>query len=308
MNTRSGVPSAVTVVGRTRRAAARVAVSFLAALVVASPAGAQAPATSGSPAAGPTKPPVGVVLPYPDGCPAYGLSERRCAYIVDWARQEAGYDPSADVRYELLGDPACADGTVVCQVNRTTAFIVRVRVTAPDGRWSDQSVFCGVGGQYSLLCTGDPAIDLRLPIPSGYEDTPCSGEAGDDTAANVCASPVPSADPEARAQAVPLRGGSLVIPIEHAGPYEVVLGEAELPNGILSDATASLADPAPMDLVVSEDGMRLEITSLDGGPPFVSAYEHGWHPGVEHVEARLVFAVESFEPGAVFEVTDVLVR
>ena len=146
-----------------------------------------------------------------------------------------------------------------------------------------------------------------------HQDTPFRTGGGPATpTAGVAASCAPPPDgsrsPEAPAKALPLRVDSLVIPIDHVGPYEVVLGEAELPNGILSDVTAPLADTAPMDLVVSEDGMRLEITSLDGGPPFVSADEHGWHPGGEHVEARLVFAVESVEPGAVVEVTDVVVR
>src|SRR5450759_4839045 len=35
-----------------------------------------------SPAA--TRPPADLALPYPEGCPAYNLSTRRCAYVVDW--------------------------------------------------------------------------------------------------------------------------------------------------------------------------------------------------------------------------------
>jgi hypothetical protein len=44
------------------------------------------PAAAATPTPVPTRPPSGVALPYPEGCVVYGLSERRCAFIVDEAR------------------------------------------------------------------------------------------------------------------------------------------------------------------------------------------------------------------------------
>lgn len=253
-----------------------------------------------------TRPPAGVALPYPDGCAAYDLSTQRCDYIVSWARERAGVAPTDPFDVQLLGDPECPDGSVDCTVPRTKSFVVRVRLTAPDGVSSDQSVFCGIGGGSTLLCTDAPVIARHGPTmdDSGYRDRPCSGEAPD----APCASPVPSADPDAAAAAQPLEVALVRIPVDQAGGYSIPLGEAILPNGILTEATFGLRDDSPTDLLVSPDGVTLRLESLDGGPPFENVYEHGWRPGTERVRATLSFMVESFEPGAVLEVTNVLVR
>lgn len=87
------------------------------------------------------------------------------------------------------------------------------------------------------------------------------------------------------------------------GAYSIQVGEATLPNGILTEATFGLADDSPSDVLVTPDGMLLTITSLDGGPPFDNAYRRGWHAGTERVRAWLTFSVEWFEPGAVLRVT-----
>jgi hypothetical protein len=263
---------------------------------------ASAQATTSAP---PTRPPVGVVLPYPDGCAAYGLSARRCAYIVAWAQTEAGYDAADQVRAELLGDPDCPDGSTDCHVNRTQSFIVRVRITGPDGASSDHSVSCGVGGGSTLLCTETPVIERHGPTTpnSGFRDTPCSGEAPDG-----CASPVPRPGASERAAARALVVPYLSIPIDHVGGYTVDVGDAILPNGILTEATFELGNESPTNMLVSPDGVSLGIDSLDGGRPFENIYEHGWHPGTERVHATLTFSVESYEPGAVLEVIGISVR
>lgn len=248
-------------------------------------------------AAGQTPPPPGVALPYPDGCAAYGLSEGRCAYIVRWAAEQAGADPAAST-FELLGDPM--PGAL-----RTQAFVVRVRVDDGSGPPADESVFCGVGGGSSYLCTETPRIARRAPTgdTSGYWDVPCSDEEG-----QVCATPVPTAGASAIAGGIPLVVPSLPIPIDHTGRYEVVVGEASLPNGILTETSFDLAPTTPAELLVAEEGVTLRLESLDGGPPFENAYEHGWRPGVERVRATIDFDVESFAPGATLEVVDLVVR
>jgi hypothetical protein len=276
-----------------------------AALVIGMPAVVTA-ATPGSaaPTSRPTMPPAGVALAYPDGCAAYALSPRRCAYIVDWAKAQGGFGPTDQVGVELLGDPDCPDGSVDCFPNRTQTFVVRVRITGPDGTPNDASVFCGIGGSYSLLCTDTPAIRIGSPTSNGYLDVPCQGEAPE----GPCASPVPPPDAAGRAAARPLDVPDLRIPIDHVGSYTVPVGEAILPNGILSDASFTLANASPTDVLIVGDGMTLRVESLEGGPPFENIHDHGWHPGGERVRATLVFDVEWFEAGAVLDVEDIVVR
>lgn len=235
---------------------------------------------------------------YPDECPAYGLSPKRCAYIVEWALREAGV-AADEATVDLLGDPDCPDNPADCV--RTTAFIVRVRVTPGNGPASDHSVFCGVGGERSFLCRETPQIALTTTI-DGYYGLPC----GEDGAPESCATPVPSIDPSAAEMAVPLRVPRLTIPIDHTGRYVVDVGDAVLPNGILSESTATLSDDMRTDVHIPER-IWLEVIG-DDGRPLRNIYEHGWRTGTERVHVRLVFTVDAFEPGASLEITNVVVR
>ena len=259
-----------------------------------------------SPVASPTLPPPDVALPYPDGCAAYSLSPRRCAYIVDWAKQQAGYAPDESLSVSLLGDPDChATNPDACGAIRTTWFVVRVRLAAQGGSSVDESAFCGFPGsrnEYSLLCWEHPQIKITSPTMNGYRDVPCSSENG------PCATPLPGPDPDAVKASSPLRIPSLDIPIDHAGAYSLDLGEAVLPNGLLTEASLQLADDAPTNMLVNPDGMNLAIMSLDGGPPFENAYVRGWHAGTERVSVTLTFTVDSFDPGAELQVRDLVVR
>ena len=87
-----------------------------------------------------------------------------------------------------------------------------------------------------------------------------------------------SFDPAAAADEVPLSIDELDVPIDHAGPYTVTLGQATLPNGVLT-STAFGVTSSPLNPLVTVDGYNLAIRSLDGGPAFESAYQHGWRPG-----------------------------
>ncbi|MEA2653773.1 MAG: hypothetical protein QOI37_1000 [Chloroflexota bacterium] len=139
---------------------------------------------------------------------------------------------------------------------------------------------------------------------AGYTDVPCTGEAPE----NPCASPVPSPDASALAAARALEVSRLEIPIDHVGNYRVPVGEARLPNGLLSEAAFGLSNDSPTNFLVSSDGVFLQIVSLDGGLPFENIYAHAWHKGVERVSATLTFTVETFDPGAVLEVTNLTVH
>jgi hypothetical protein len=253
----------------------------------------------------PTLPPPQVAVPFPDGCAAYRLSDRRCAYIVAWAKQQAGIGADDPVNVELLGDPDCRSvNPLSCMADRTMAFVVRVRLTTPSGASSDHPVFCGIGGEAMLLCSERPRIQIGSPTSpmNGYHDIPCASEDG------PCATPLPTIEPAAAAAAEPLDVARVDIPIDHIGSYSIPIGQAVLPNGILSASEFGLVDDAPTDVLLEPDGMFLAITSLDGGPRFDNFYQRGWHPGTERVQATLTFKVEWFEPGAVLHVTDILVR
>jgi hypothetical protein len=251
----------------------------------------------------PTMPPAGVALPYPDGCATYGLSERRCAYIERWARGQAGLGLDDPATIELLGDPECPDGAVGCVVARTMEFVVRVQVTPAGASATDHPVFCGIDGDLTLLCTETPRIAVHSPTLDGYVDVPCSGEAPEG-----CASPLPGPDPAAAAGAVALDVAELRIPVSDVGPHSIEVGTAVLPNGLLSEASLVLADDRPRDFGLAADGVRLVIESLDGGGPFVNAYERGWREGTERIRIRLVFELEWSEPGAELVITGIAVR
>jgi hypothetical protein len=250
----------------------------------------------------PTRPPSGVALPYPEGCVVYGLSERRCAFIVDEARLQLPPGSGDVEKVELLGDPDCPENTSTCYVVRTMAFVVRIRLTTAGGVENDYPIFCGVGGQYSYACTETPEIGVPSLGNSGYWDTPCSGEAP-----VGCASPLPSIDPGAAADAVSLEIGALDIPIDHAGDFKIPLGTTTIPNGQLSEASLRIAGTSGWFLV--EGGLRLNVTSLDPSrPPFDNAHAHGWYPGVEEVSVALEFTILQADAGAVLSIADVVVR
>jgi len=256
-----------------------------------------------SPDASPPPTDVTVPLPYPEGCAPYGLSPRRCAYIVDKAIAAAGMTGRVAM-VELLGDPDCIGTVPNCSQVRLGGgiFIVRVRVTPEAGQPSDHPVYCGIGGETSLLCTDTPRIRVTSPVQGGYSDVPCNGEGG----LGTCASPVPTIDPVTAKDAVPLEVTSVIVPIEHDGEYAIDIGEAVLPNGILSEGTVTLANDRRSDVLIP-DGVRLEVIGEDG-KPLANAYEHGWRPGTERVHVRVTFTVEAFEPGASLILTSIVVR
>ena len=244
-----------------------------------------------------------VPLPYPAGCPAFDLSPGRCAAIVDALASRAGIVPHEATAIELLGD-SCAegnDGTRLC--TRTTQFVVRVRFTMADGTRLEESQFCGVGGQFTILCTDDPEIHVGLPTEA-YFDVPCSG---DDMSS--CATRMPGPDTAAAAAEQPIDVPHLDVPIDHAGAFGIEVGHGSLANGILEESGMSVNDQAPAGFLLDESGVRLLIESLEpDGRPFDNYYLHGRREGVERFRATLRFNVLSFEPGAVLTIQDIYVR
>jgi hypothetical protein len=239
----------------------------------------------------------------PDQCTSMGLAPERCLAVVEAAMDEtsiawSNIDSVALAPAPSL-DPSLAGGS------RT---IAAVTFALPDGSTRQVVVGCpGITGEFSLVCTDHPRILLSIPVV-GYHDLPCRGGPGG-SPGSLCATPVPSIDPAAAPDAVTLRIPAKDIPISSTGHLEIDLGRATLPNGVLSDARFSLADPYSSAFRVEPEGIRLEVRSLDPSrPPFENAYAHGWYPGTEDVEAYLVLDVTSFTPGARIEVRDLIVR
>ena len=100
----------------------------------------------------------------------------------------------------------------------------------------------------------------------------------------------------------------MTVPIDHVGPYEVVIGAATLPNGILTEATFGFGDDWPDGVSIADASVRLEVRSKADGRPIVNIYEHGRVDGVEPVDAVLVFDVDDFDPGASLHIRNVVVR
>jgi hypothetical protein len=138
----------------------------------------------------------------------------------------------------------------------------------------------------------------------GYRDVPCPGEPPDG-----CATPLPTLEASAVEAALPLSVGLFPIPIDRVGEYEVSLGKASLPNGVGSEASFGFVDDWPVDVSLKDGTAHIDIRSLEpDAKAFQNYYDHGWRPGVERVEAFLVFHVVWFKPGAVLVIRDVVVR
>ena len=163
----------------------------------------------------------------------------------------------------------------------------------------------GVGS--GAACMDVPQLQARSPFQDGggYHDVPCP----EPRPPEGCGTPLPTLQAAAVAAARPLSVRRFDIPIDHVGEYTVSLGEASLPNGVASVASFAFVDDWPADVSLGGGVAQIGLGSLEpDGKPFQNFYEHGWRPGVERVEAVLVFDVLWFEPGAVLGIRDVTVR
>ena len=99
------------------------------------------------------------------------------------------------------------------------------------------------------------------------------------------------------------------IPIDRIGLLDIPLGEATLPNGILTEASFEFVETWPADVALAGGSGVLGIRSLEtDGKPFDNYYLHGWRPGLERVAVTLQLEVLYFEPGADLVIRDVVVR
>lgn len=225
-------------------------------------------------------------------------SIERCQAVLTAAAEGLGVADDEVTAIEIAPDPTPRTDGILETRGGARGIVVLARV---GGAVRDVPMCMGVPS--GPPCMDMPAWEITSVIGSGYSDVPCAGEPPDG-----CASPVPSRAPDAIAAARPLRIEQRVIASPSVGRQEVRLGNALLPNGVLTVAKAMLVDPWPDGVRLSSDGIRLEIRSLVAGRPgFWNIHEHGWYPGTEAVEVFLVFEVRHVDPGATIEIRDVVV-
>jgi hypothetical protein len=240
--------------------------------------------TGAFPAPAPTPQPCGQVY-----------NEVRCLAITDTAAAQLKTTREDVVSIHVIPDPTpeVRDGVTILHTLGGAARM-NFLVTLADGT-THQASMCG-GVDMSPPCVDNPHLTADDLIHGGYHDVPEGS------------SPVPSAAPDALAEATELRIDRLDVPIDRTGPYEVVLGEARLPNGLLTTADFALVDAWPPDLTIIDGRVSLEVRSRLDGQPIDNIYRHGWREGTEGVEAVLMFDVFRFDPGATLSIADVVVR
>lgn len=218
----------------------------------------------------------------------------RCLAMIDEAAAQVGKD-----RGDVTGIVIVPDSE---ELNATTVGpAIHVRIAFTDGSLHD-SHMCGLVSLHPA-CMDDPTLRPNSII-GGYTDVPCAEAAPDD-----CATPHPTVEPEAAGEATPLMVEERTITIDRLGVLDIPLGEATLPNGILTEASFEFVETWPTDIALAGGSGFLGVRSLEpDGKPFDNYYLHGWRPGVERVEITLQLEVLWFEPGADLVIRNVVVR
>ena len=231
------------------------------------------------------------------GCDELGFAPSRCVRVVAAARARAG-DPIDVVRVLVRRsiDPGVSLGTVP---------LATVDLFASDGTKTSIDLRCfGIHGPSDRLCDANAEIFVADGVD---HDVPCGPEPGDEN--HACATLPPTPRPASVANSTPLRLASLDIPLDHLGHYEVLAGIAWLPDGALTERSATLADPRPTAFWI-EGGVEIQVRPdrCPGGCPVSSLY-HDPYDGPMRVHVYLVFDVAELNgPSAVLQVRDLVVR
>ena len=224
---------------------------------------------------------------------------QRCLAMTDVAAAEVGRTRDDVSMVEIVPDPP-PRGAIL-----GGAWYIRVRTTFADGSAHDAKMCGGIPG--GPACMDEPRLEAVSGFSdgSGYKDVPCP----DGASPNTCGQPLPSFEASALAAARPLSMAKSLIPIDHVGDYEVSLGKASIPNGVVSAASFGFVDTWPSNVSLDGGAAGIELRSLEpDGKAFQNYYDHGWRPGAERVEALLVFRVLWFEKGAALAIRDIEVH
>lgn len=122
----------------------------------------------------------------------------------------------------------------------------------------------------------------------------------------VGTTPQPTPDPSARSLGEPLRIDGLEIPLDHTGRWAVHLGEVALPNGYHNRTTFRV--PNGGDGTYRAGLIRVDLVPLDPDAPGWDEPYRRLIDGPERFSAVLTFDLESYLPGAVMQVADLLVE
>jgi hypothetical protein len=236
------------------------------------------------------------------GCDTLGFDARRCAAVVARAREEAG-NPTNVVMIVIR--PAKVDTTSLGSHPLAT-----VGLTLADGTQETVDLTCfNVVARPSSDRACDP--DAQIALDGGVShDVPCGPTPCDDN--HPGATPPPSPKPAVVAASTPLVLRVFDIPIDHVGHYEILVGDATLPDGLLSERSGTLGDPRPTDYWI-EEGVQIVVRP---GPlcygshcPEIDSIYHAPFHGPEAVHVYLVFDVTELDaPGVVLEVRNLVVR
>jgi hypothetical protein len=240
------------------------------------------------------------VPPVPRPC-GQVYSAQLCLAMTDEAASRSGRTRDDVVAIDVVDFPTTQGGVLITR----SGGGFNVRLNFKDGTAGDEPMCVGVGS--GAACMDVPRLEARTSVGDGggYHDVPCA----DDAPPGTCGKPLPTFEPAALAAARPLSLATFQVPIDHRGAYEVPLGEALLPNGIVSVATFAFVDDWPFDVSLKDGVATIRLRSLEpDGKPFENYHEHGWRPGVERSEAILVFEILWSKPGAVLKIRDVVVR
>jgi hypothetical protein len=184
--------------------------------------------------------------------------------------------------------------------------LAMVDLIASDGAKTSVDLRCvGIYGPSDRLCNPD----AKIYVAGGVDhDVPCGPEPGDEN--HPCASLPPPPRPASVAKSTPLRLPTLDVSLDHLGHYEVLAGVAWLPDGALSERSATLVDPHPTTFWI-DDGVLIDVRP-DGCrgtcPSITSVYREPFQ-GPRPVHVYLVFDVTELNaPTAVLQVRDLVVR
>jgi hypothetical protein len=231
--------------------------------------------------------------PYPDACESLGFPARQCEAIVAVAQANASIAPDTVTSIDIL-PPNSATGGV------GQGMIARVRFHRSAQPDQTEEVWCnGVTRDSAFACNPNAQIGIGGSID---HDVPCTSEA-----LESCATLPPAPRPEIQAQARPLRVAALDVPLDHLGLYQVEVGDAGLPDGVLSKRSATLAEPNPETFWIA-DGISLDVRPVDPTRPPVGSVYRDPFDGVEPVEVFLVFNVTELKSDSILQVRDLVVE
>jgi hypothetical protein len=262
-------------------------------------AAAEAPPASADGTTGPSTGSGPSGQPLIAGCDTLGFDARRCAAVVARAMAQAG-NPTGVVAIAL--GPVTFDPTSL-----GSQPLASVGFTLADGTTKTVEFRCmDIGNASDLACSGDPQIGISNGVS---HDVPCPNPCDDN---HPGATLPPSPKPAVVAASTPLALPAFDVPIDHVGHYEIVVGSATLPDGLLSERSGELADTRPTAYWIDRG---VQIVVRPGPPctgshcPEIDSIYHAPFHGPQPVNVYLVFDVTELNaPGAVLEVRNLVVR